>query len=299
MLRRRFFTDFFRSFDTLKTPDTFSPWLRMIIINTCRTYYVKNHRDDIDIDDEVINEVFSTNTGEYTDIVPHEKLDKSENDRIVYSLIGRLPEKFSQVLMLRFYGELSYQDIANELGINLGTVKSRIKSAKEKLAVMVTEYEDKHGITLHTTDIFSNFANIITNAGQYLTIPESISTNANAFVSAAASLNSTVSAVYAAGNGLSAVTNIASTGISAAVSTTISNTAATKISAAAAAVSIAACMGITAMNFNTDSLPAEDIEQSVVSENTQENAGDEASLFRAEVSEPQVVVSTVTEMSIV
>lgn len=123
----------FRSFDTLKTPDTFSPWLRMIIINTCRTYYVKNHRDDIDIDDDVINEVFSTNTGEYTELVPHEKLDKSENDRIVYSLIGRLPEKFSQVLMLRFYGELSYQDIADELGINLGTVKSRIKAQRKSL----------------------------------------------------------------------------------------------------------------------------------------------------------------------
>lgn len=289
----------FRSFHTLKNTDTFSAWLRTIVINTCRTYYVRNHQDNVDVEDDVINEFFSTNTGDYTEIVPHEKLEKTESDKIVYSLIGTLPEKFSQVLMLRYYGEMSYQAIAQELDINIGTVKSRINSAKEKLSSVISEYEKKHGITLHTSDIFGDFINIITNAGQYLNVPAGISTNAQTFLSAAASVNSAVSSATVVGNSLSSVTSIATSGVSTAVGTTISNTVATKISAAAAAVSIAACMGITAINFNTDSLPTEDNEQSFVSETMQESPQEEISDAEKPDYEPEVIVSTVTEMSIV
>lgn len=51
----------------------------------------------------------------------------------IKELIGTLPQEHKTVFVLREYENMSYRDIADVLGIELGTVKSRLYRAREML----------------------------------------------------------------------------------------------------------------------------------------------------------------------
>lgn len=58
---------------------------------------------------------------------------------IIRKLIPNLPKKYCDVLTLRHIKNYSYQDIADELGVNLNTIKSRIRQAR----LLVSKLTDK------------------------------------------------------------------------------------------------------------------------------------------------------------
>ncbi|HBE03523.1 MAG: hypothetical protein A2096_00705 [Spirochaetes bacterium GWF1_41_5] len=55
------------------------------------------------------------------------------------SALDRLPEKYRLPLLLKEYENMSYEEIAETVKINTGTVKSRIFYAREKLASLLKE----------------------------------------------------------------------------------------------------------------------------------------------------------------
>jgi RNA polymerase sigma-70 factor (ECF subfamily) len=131
-----------RSFDKSKN---FYPWVRKITINTCyeelrrrkreRTVSIDNVEDDgpsIDLPDDSYS--------------PEEVFNKKEVNEVLAKLMDTLPEHYRVTLWLRVVEDLSYEEIAEELNINIGTVKSRINMArklmKEKLLKYYMEEED-------------------------------------------------------------------------------------------------------------------------------------------------------------
>jgi len=68
---------------------------------------------------------------------PLDQIIKREQDRHVAQAIGWLDDDHREVLMLRCYADRSYKEIAQLLGLPLGTVKSRmfyaVKSCREIL----------------------------------------------------------------------------------------------------------------------------------------------------------------------
>jgi RNA polymerase sigma-70 factor (ECF subfamily) len=68
---------------------------------------------------------------------PLENVLINERDRLVARTIGALDDDHRDVLVLRFYGGHSYEEIAGVLKVPIGTVKSRlfyaVKSCREKL----------------------------------------------------------------------------------------------------------------------------------------------------------------------
>lgn len=73
--------------------------------------------------------------------------ERSAEDRAVASdraervrdLVARLPERLSQVILLRYFEELSEKEVAARLGVPVGTVKSRIHHGLKKLAESIGE----------------------------------------------------------------------------------------------------------------------------------------------------------------
>ena len=63
----------------------------------------------------------------------NEDVECSERRAIVSSAMGTLPIEQRQVLELSYYGGLSHREIADQTGIALGTVKTRIRLGLEKL----------------------------------------------------------------------------------------------------------------------------------------------------------------------
>src|SRR5205085_9893224 len=64
----------------------------------------------------------------------------TQSDRVelseLFAQIGRLPDEQREVLLLAAVEELRYQDIAQVLGVPIGTVMSRLSRAREKLRRM-------------------------------------------------------------------------------------------------------------------------------------------------------------------
>lgn len=66
---------------------------------------------------------------------PADEAESNEFAKTLPAAIAALPEKYAGVIRLRVARDLSYEEIAAELGISVGTVKSRLSRAREFLRV--------------------------------------------------------------------------------------------------------------------------------------------------------------------
>ncbi|MEJ5928688.1 sigma-70 family RNA polymerase sigma factor [Corynebacterium sp. H128] len=70
----------------------------------------------------------------YNEVAPGSNIDTQVTAGIVVrEALATLPEEFREAIVLREYAGLSYQDIAEQQGIPIQTVKSRINRARTKL----------------------------------------------------------------------------------------------------------------------------------------------------------------------
>ena len=70
---------------------------------------------------------------------PQTILEREENRRAVWECLEKLPEEQRLILVLRDVNGLSYEEIGASMGLELGTVKSRIFRAREKLANLLAK----------------------------------------------------------------------------------------------------------------------------------------------------------------
>lgn len=116
---------------------TFSTWLYRITVNTARDMLryesrrgtVSLVKDTEDEDDGSEWDVPVTSG----DTIPEDAMERKEAILAVRRAIEELPEDQRQVIVMRDLHELSYQEIAEKLGIELGTVRSRINRGRQKL----------------------------------------------------------------------------------------------------------------------------------------------------------------------
>jgi RNA polymerase sigma-70 factor (ECF subfamily) len=116
----------------------FKPWLFTIAANKARDALRRNtRRKALDLS-APISGGGSGGDGQgrtYVDLLeidvdpPGAALDKEERDRLVQSALDELPFALREILLLAYFQRLSYNQIADALGIPLGTVKSRLHAA--------------------------------------------------------------------------------------------------------------------------------------------------------------------------
>ena len=63
----------------------------------------------------------------------------AEIGEITHSVLAQLPEIFRSVLILREFEERAYQEIADLLGISIGTVESRLFRARARFKAKLTQ----------------------------------------------------------------------------------------------------------------------------------------------------------------
>jgi RNA polymerase sigma-70 factor (ECF subfamily) len=74
--------------------------------------------------------------------LPDESLIENERTRTIEKAIASLPEKYRAPIVLREIQDLSYEEIAQILGLKLGTTKSRISRARALLREKLKHYFD-------------------------------------------------------------------------------------------------------------------------------------------------------------
>ncbi len=104
-------------------------WLTKIAVNTCLDI-LKQRRPNVSIDDD-----FEAAAEETTESAA----EKNVRVAAVRKALNQLPPEVRQILILRDIDGFSYEDIAGIMGLNLGTVRSRIARAREKLKKILLE----------------------------------------------------------------------------------------------------------------------------------------------------------------
>lgn len=139
-LAQEAFVRVYQSLADFRGDSSFATWLYRIVSNACRDELRRRQRQrtvplDLPVDSEdgeMVRQYADDSDG------PDQTLERRELQRLVRETIETLDEDHRQVLILRDFQDLSYQDIAELLNVSLGTVKSRINRArnalKEKLA---------------------------------------------------------------------------------------------------------------------------------------------------------------------
>jgi len=131
-----------RALPTFRGESSVSTWLYRITVNAARDA-VRSHTRGSTISITCDDDAFDTNEWDLPvtsgDTIPEDALEHAELIRSVRRAIEMLPEDMRSVIVLRDIDELSYEDIADILGIELGTVKSRLNRAREKLKKILTD----------------------------------------------------------------------------------------------------------------------------------------------------------------
>ena len=68
---------------------------------------------------------------------PHTRAVRHQRLEMARAALERLPEELSQLIMLRDFADWSYEELAEELELPIGTVKSRLNRARRELAATV------------------------------------------------------------------------------------------------------------------------------------------------------------------
>ena len=120
------FLDAQRKLDTLRDPDKVRAWLFMIV----RNLYRRRIRDRVtrgEVALEVLADPVDQKRG------GDERVERSLDSESLQQVLNELPEEFRSVLLLFYFRELSYREIAEQLDVPIGTVMSRLSRGKKQL----------------------------------------------------------------------------------------------------------------------------------------------------------------------
>ncbi len=128
---------FMKAFSSLKSYRSeyrFSTWLYKIAANSSIDFLRKKRIQAMSLDNPI-----NTGDGEVTIEVPdythhpEEEIIRRERAVSIQEAIDSLPEKYRRVIVARHKEEKSYEEIATEMNLPVGTVKARIFRARELL----------------------------------------------------------------------------------------------------------------------------------------------------------------------
>ena len=122
---------FFKIFKGIKKFDEnrpFLPYLYRVVLNIVKRIKIKKREEGIEglivpVEDD-----------------PQKTMETEELRERIRSAIDKLDEKDREIIYLRHFAGLSYEEIADALGIPMGTVMSRLYYARKRLAKWMKEY---------------------------------------------------------------------------------------------------------------------------------------------------------------
>lgn len=110
---------------SVRVRDSARPWLLKIARNTCLNHLRKTRQDRRLFNDNQFPAVERD--------TPETSIIRNELGLALKGAVQRLPARFRDVFVMREYGQLSYDDISETLGIKIGTVMSRLSRARRSV----------------------------------------------------------------------------------------------------------------------------------------------------------------------
>lgn len=123
----------------------FSTWLYRIATNNCIDFIRKQRINTTSID-----QVFEDKDGESFyfqfkehGLNPEEKAIKKQKNRHLREVVKKLKPHYRKLIELRYFKELSYEEIAEEMELPLGTIKAQLFRARDFLSKLLIHESEK------------------------------------------------------------------------------------------------------------------------------------------------------------
>jgi len=129
-----------RHFDTFRGP-AIKPWLFAILRNVCRGEFARRssglHYGEVDKDEDAVKPL-----RQESQVSPETEVLHHRDAQTIRRLVAELPDQFREAIVLREINDLSYREIADVVGVPVGTVMSRLARARSMLRkAWITEEE--------------------------------------------------------------------------------------------------------------------------------------------------------------
>jgi len=141
-LAQETFLKVYRRLSSFQRQSSFYTWLYRIAVNTILDSLKRRGRSPVQSVEDLEAVPVSSSAGCPS---PSATLEREELARITHEVLEELPEIFRTVLVLREYEEMAYQDIADLLGISIGTVESRLFRARARFKERLLQKHPEFG----------------------------------------------------------------------------------------------------------------------------------------------------------
>ena len=126
------FLKVYQNLSTLKEPQKFAGWLYVIATNYCKMWLRKKRLSTQSLEDTSGAELEKATYSGYV-IAENERTTVEAQREVVKKLLAKLQESERTVITLYYLGEMTYEEISKFLGVSVGTIKTRIYRARQRL----------------------------------------------------------------------------------------------------------------------------------------------------------------------
>lgn len=134
------FIKVFTRLDRFQGNSSFKTWLMRVVCNSALDLGRRRKRDDrLEFHSVLADSPHDRAAGEPP---PDSELERADLRRELDAALASLPEPQRQTFVLHVDGEMSYQEVAEALGIAMGTVMSRLYYARQKLKSFLADRVD-------------------------------------------------------------------------------------------------------------------------------------------------------------
>ena len=124
----------------------FSTWLFTVARNHCIDYLRKNKLPTFSINKMMLDEDGKrTNFDLISDMLnPEQEMEKKQRIAILRQIVDQLKPKYRTLVKLRYFKEMTYDEIATTLDIPIGTVKAQLHRSREQLFKIMSGIKDAY-----------------------------------------------------------------------------------------------------------------------------------------------------------
>ncbi|MBR0164550.1 MAG: RNA polymerase sigma factor [Lachnospiraceae bacterium] len=162
----------FSNLHQLQEADKFRPWVKKIAKNRTMDYFRERKAvmfsamAPLDAEDAEV-EFEDTDPRSLPEVV----IDRQETARLLKEILDDIPDDQRAIISMHYYGEMSVREIAQELGLNEATVKSRLRYGKQKIETKVLDLE-KRGTKIYGLAAIPFLVLLLRNSEAYAMEPD-------------------------------------------------------------------------------------------------------------------------------
>ena len=135
----------FKNIDQYTPNFAFSTWLFKIATNNCIDFIRKKRASHVSLDQTIDGEdsLAPSSLIQSDTLDPELTMINKQKIKHMHKVVSRLKPRYRQLVELRYFKEYSYDEIAAELNIPIGTVKAQLFRARELLLNILNRSQEK------------------------------------------------------------------------------------------------------------------------------------------------------------